>query len=242
MHLENKTIVVTGTNRGIGKALVTELLKRNVRKVYATARNIDHIESYGDARVVPLKLDITNEEQVKAVAKEASDTDLLINNAGAAEYISAMDGPPKMIERDMNTNYYGTLNMMRAFVPVLEKKSVSAIANVVSIVAFVNFPNLGGYCASKAALYSITQGARIELKHKCINVHSINPGPIDTDMAKGSDVDKTSPEETARNILDGLEADEADIFPDQIGRAMFDTWLKHYRDLEHMVASMLKSA
>lgn len=240
MNLENKTVVVTGANRGIGKALVAALLKRNVGKIYATARNTGQIKNFADERIIPIALDITKPEQILAVAEEASDTDLLINNAGVAEYATILGGSRSLMERDMNTNYYGTLDMMRAFVPVLERKTSSAIANVVSIVAFVNFPTLGGYCASKAALYSITQGARIELKHKGISVHSINPGPIDTDMGKGGDGEKTSPEETARNILDGLEADEADIFPDPIGRAMFDTWLQHYRDLEDQVAGMLE--
>lgn len=236
MNLKNKVVFITGANRGIGKSLLVELLKHDVKKVYATARNPDQIADCDDERVVTLALDITDANQVSAVAQKATDTDILINNAGVASFVSAFTGPMESIERDMQTNYFGTLSMMRAFIPALEKKQQSAIVNIASIAAFVNFPFLGGYSASKAALYSITQGARIELTEKGISVHSVNPGPIDTDMGKDVDMDKTSPAETAAAILDGFEAGEADIFPDPAGKSMFETWSNDYRDLEKMIA------
>lgn len=238
MQLQNRTALVSGANRGIGKALVTALLDRGVKKVYATARNPAQLPDFGDDRVVPLKLDITDATQIQQAASEAADIDLLLNNAGVAAFSSILDGPMELVERDMNTNFYGTLNMVRNFLPVLGKQDGAAIVNIVTIGAFVNFPIISGYCASKAALFSLTQGMRIELAAKNIAVHSVNPGPIDTDMAKDFEMDKTSPEATAEGILDGLAADIGDIFPDPGGAGMFDVWKQDYRELEKMVASM----
>ncbi len=238
MQIEDKTVLVSGANRGIGKSLVNALLKRGVKKVYAGARNPEDLPDFGDERVVPLRLDITDDEQVNQAVADAVDIDMLVNNAGVAAFSSIINGPMDLVTRDMNTNYYGTLRMIRAFLPELEKKDKPVIVNMVTIGAFVNFPILGGYCASKAALFSLTQGIRIELAEKNIAVHSVNPGPIDTDMAKEFEMDKTSPEDTAEGILNGLEADIADIFPDPGGEGMFNVWKQDYRELENMVAQM----
>lgn len=241
-QIKDRIIFVTGANRGIGKALVQAFLDHGAKKVYAAARDPQKIPDFGDSRVVKIALDITNTAQLAAAAKQAADTQVLINNAGVAASSSALSGPIEDVERDMQTNYFGTLAAMRAFLPVLEKNKPSAIANVASIVAFVNFPSFGGYCASKAALFSITQGARIELAGRGIAVHSINPGPIDTDMARDIEMEKTSPGDTAKAIIKGLEAGEPDIFPDATGRGMFDVWSKNYRDLEASVAAMTDPA
>lgn len=238
MQLENRTVLVSGANRGIGKSLVDALLDRGVKKIYATARKPEQLPDFNDDRVIPLKLDITDSEQIKHAATEASDVEILINNAGVAAFSSIINGSMDLVKRDMDTNFYGTLNMVRAFLPMLEQKQNPAIVNVVTIGAFVSFPILGGYCASKAALFSLTQGIRIELAEKGIAVHSVNPGPIDTDMAKEFETDKTSPEDTARGIVTGLESDIADIFPDPGGEYMFGIWKENYRDLEKMVAEM----
>ena len=232
MQVKDKIILVTGSNRGIGKALVSELLGRGAKKIYAAARKIEQLPDFGDDRVVPLQLDITNDGQINDAVQKAGDIDILFNNAGVASFVKSLDGDMAKIEQDMKVNYFGTLAMMRAFIPVLEKKPQSAIANVASIAAFITFPELDAYCASKAALYSVTQGARITLASKGIAVHSINPGPIDTDMAKDIPVEKASPEETAKNIIDGFEAGEADIFPDDASKEMFGDWKKDYRAME----------
>lgn len=238
MNIEQRTALVTGANRGIGKALVEGLLKRGVKKVYATARNPDQLPDFEDERVVPIQLDVTSIEQVKSATDIASDVDLLINNAGVAAYTSLLDGPMDLLERDMRTNYYGTLGVTRAFLPALESKHQAAIVNIVSIAAFNNFPVLGGYSASKAAEFSMSQGIRIELAPKNISVHTVNPGPIDTDMAKDFPSDKTSPEETVENIIVALEAGEQDIFPDQGSKDMIGVWKQDYRNLEQMVNDM----
>lgn len=239
MNFDNKVVFITGANRGIGKALVFSVLKRGVKKIYATARDVESLPDFSDDRVAALRLDITDQEQISAAVTSAPDVDILINNAGVAAFSSIVDGSIEAVERDMTTNYYGTLNMVRAFVPLLEKKKQSSIVNMVTIGAFVNFPILGGYCASKSALFSMSQGIRIELQPKGISVHTVNPGPIDTDMAKDfDDPNKPTAEVTAENIISALEHGEEDIFPDATGKGMFDLWKNSYRDLEKAVFEM----
>ncbi len=238
MRLDEKTVLITGSNRGIGLAIVTALLGRDVKKIYAAARNPDNLPNFDDDRVVPLKLDITDPDQVRNAAESAVDVDLLINNAGVAAFTSLLDGPLELLQRDMGTNYFGTLDMVRSFVPVLETKRDAAIVNVVTIAAFVNFPMVGGYSASKSALFSLSQGIRIELATRGIAVHTVNPGPIDTDLAADFPAEKASPESTAENILAALENGEIDIFPDVGSQEMITVWKKDYRELEQMVNQM----
>ena len=238
MKIANRIVLVSGANRGIGKAIVEELLKNNVKKVYAGARSISSLPQFNDDRVIPIELDITNSILVKKASEKANDIDLLINNAGVATFSSILEGPIDDVHKDMNTNFFGSLKMTRAFVPVLERNESSAIVNIVTIGAFGSFPIVGGYCASKAALFSMSQATRIELAPKRISVHTVNPGPIDTDMAKEFDSDKTSPEKTAQNIITELQNDTADIFPDPGSQAMFEIWKKDYRDLEKMIGGM----
>lgn len=238
MDISNRTALVTGANRGIGQALVEALLAQGVRRVYAAARRPESLPAFGDERVLPLRLDINDAQQVAAAAAEAQDVDLLLNNAGRASFASLLDADEDELRADMETNYFGTLRVIRAFLPVLERNTDPAIVNVASIAAFVNFPALGGYSATKAALFSLSQGLRTELTPRGIAVHTVNPGPIDTEMAAELDMDKTSPAQAAASILQGLSRGEADIFPDDAARQMFEVWQGDYRALEAMVAQM----
>ena len=242
MKLNQKTALVTGANRGIGRATVEALLAAGATKVYAAARSIDRLPAFGDSRVHTLELDVTDPASIAAAVAAADDVNLLINNAGTAHFGGVLDSPLGDIEADMRVNYFGTLDVIRQFMPVLENNADPAIVNVVTIAAFVNFPGLGGYSASKAALYSLTQGLRIDLAPRGISVHTVNPGPIDTDMAKDLEMAKTSPEEAARRILQGLENDEADIFPDDGSEQMFGVWRGNYRDLEQAIYDMHHAA
>ena len=242
MNIKDRTILITGANRGIGRATVDALLAAGAARVYAGARRLDSLPDFGDSRVIPIQIDITDPDSISSAAETANDIDLLINNAGALAMGNVLDSPRENIERDMNVNYFGTLDMARAFVPVLETKPGAALVNVVTIAAFVSFPGLGGYSASKAALFSLSQGLRIELAPRGIAVHTVNPGPIDTDMAKDLEMDKTSPETAAANIVRGLENDEADIFPDAAAEQMFGLWRGNYRDLEAAVFEMHHNA
>ena len=242
MNFDQKTVLITGANRGIGKHTVESLLKRNVSKVYAAARNPAQLPDFGDDRVIPLALDITNAGQVLKATEIASDTDILINNAGVAAFTSLLDGPTELLNRDMQTNYFGTLEMVRQFVPVLEGKPGAAIVNVVTIAAFSNFPIFGGYSASKSALFSLSQGIRIELATRGISVHTVNPGPNETNLVAEFPGDKCDPVITAENALLALEKGEADIFPDEASQKMIAIWKRDYRDLEAMVNQMHNAA
>jgi NAD(P)-dependent dehydrogenase (short-subunit alcohol dehydrogenase family) len=242
MKLNDRNILVTGANRGIGRALVDALLAAGAAKVYAGARRLESLPDFGDSRVQPVQIDITDPASVQAAAEVAADVDLLVNNAGTAQMASVTDAPLATLEADMNVNYYGTLNVIRRFLPTLDARPGAAIVNVVTVAAFVNFPGLGGYSASKAALFSVSQGLRIELAPRGIAVHTVNPGPIDTDMAKDLDMDKSSPETVAANVVRGLEADEADIFPDPAAEQMIGLWKGNYRDLEAAVYDLHHAA
>jgi NAD(P)-dependent dehydrogenase (short-subunit alcohol dehydrogenase family) len=238
MNIEKKTIFVSGANRGIGKSIVEALLKQPVVKIYAAARNIEDVPEFGDIRVVPVKLDITDPDLIKKAVDEAQDVDVLINNAGVATLSSVVTSEPDILRYDMNVNYFGTLNMIRFFVPVLEKRGNGAIANVISIVGLASMFSIGGYSASKAALFSATQAMRVELKAKNISVHGIFPGPIDTDMSRDSDMPKTSAQVAAENIVEGIIAGQEDIFPDPMSSQLSELWAKDPKGLERQFASM----
>lgn len=238
MKLENKVIFVTGANRGIGRAIVEALLKKGVRKVYAAARKVEDLPKWGDARVVSVQLDITIPAQIQKAAAGAKDVNALINNAGVASMASVVTGAEEMLIHDMQVNYFGTLNMVRAFVPVIEKNGPGAIANISSVVGLASMPAIGGYSASKAALFSASQAMRAELKARNISVHTIFPGPIDTDMARGFEFDKTSPQITAENILEGINTGNEDIFPDPMSAGVGEAWSKDPKSLERSFSSM----
>ena len=237
MKLDNKTVFVSGANRGIGKAIVDALLKQKIKKIYAGARKVEDLPKFGDNRVVPIALDITNRAQIQKASQIAGDVDVLINNAGVLSNAGVVTGSPEMLMRDMEVNYFGTLSMVHAFVPVLEKNGGGAIANVISIVGLAPMAGIGGYSASKAALFSATQAMRSELKPKKISVHGIFPGPINTDMARGFEIQKTSAKETAENIVSGIIAGQEDIFPDPMSADVGKLWAKDPKGLERQFSS-----
>ena len=238
MKLKNKVVLITGTNRGIGKSLVKAVLDKGAKKVYATSRSLSKNIDFKDKRIVLLELDITDIKKIEDVARYATDTQVLINNAGILSQGNILEGDLEKIHLDMDVNYFSTINMMRAFAPVIEKNTSPAIINIVSIAAYTNFPFIAGYSASKAALYSATQAARIELKNKGISVYAIHPGAIDTDMNKGYEGEMTSPDEVAISILNEVETDKPDIIPDKVGRGMYEIWKKNPPDLEEIASKM----
>jgi NAD(P)-dependent dehydrogenase (short-subunit alcohol dehydrogenase family) len=237
VKLDNQNIVVTGANRGIGAGLVRELLKHNVGKIYATARKLESLPDFGDKRVIPVALDITDAKQVAAAAVTAKDANILINNAGTAHFGGIIDNTLDAVTADMNTNFYGSVAMMRAFAPVLEKNGKGLIANVSSGAGLAAFPLIGSYSASKAALHSATQSARADLAPRGIHVAGVYPGPIDTDMAKDFPMEKASVESTAREIVAGLIAEDEYIFPDPMSQESGKLWLRDPRALEQQFAA-----
>lgn len=238
MNLDNQTIFVSGANRGIGKAIVEALLKHPVKKIYAAARDVGQLPNFNDSRIVPITLDITDVAQIVTAAKQASDTQVLINNAGALGFFSVVTAEPADLQRDMQVNYFGTLNVVHHFVPVLKQNGGGAIANVISIVGLASMAGIGAYSASKAALFSATQAMRAELKAQNISVHGIFPGPIDTDMGRDFNMKKASAEDAAENIVAGLLAGNEDIFPDPMSANLSALWGKDPKGLERQFAAM----
>ncbi|MEQ5790785.1 SDR family oxidoreductase [Muricauda sp. NFXS6] len=239
--LQDKTIFITGANRGIGKSLVKASLEKGARKIYAAARNMDKLPDFGDNRVVPMALDISNTEQVVHCAALAVDTNVLINNAGILEPGNILEGEMEMFRHMMETNYFSTLEMMRAFAPVLTRNAPGILVNIVSIVAYSPLASIAGYSAAKAALYSATLSVRCELADRDIVVHAVNPGAIDTDMNKGSEWEMPSPDRIAPRILEAVEQGTLDIVPDDMGQGMYAQWkenpeklAKTFHDMYHI--------
>ncbi len=236
--LKDKVILITGANRGIGKSLVKASLEKGAKKIYATSRKSNKMPDFGDERVVPLELDITDNTQISKVAEKSTDVEVLINNAGILSQGNILEGEISAVENDMEVNYYGTVNMMRAFAPILKKNAPAKIINLVSIVAYSPLPSIAAYSVSKAALYSATLSVRIELAKKGITVHAINPGAIDTEMNKGSDWDMPAPDGIAKIILAKVEAGELEIVPDEMGLGMFSAWKEAPSKLAEMYSNM----
>ena len=243
MNIKNSIALVTGANRGIGRAFVEELLAGGAAKVYATARDVetltDVVASAPD-RVIPVALDVTKPDMILTAAENHTDVTLLINNAGIAAFaglIAAEDDHPARGE--METNYFGTLNMTRAFAPVLAANGGGAIINLASIASYVNVPALGSYSASKAAVHSLTQGIRAELAVQGTSVLGVYPGPVDTDMAEGFPMEKTPPHEVVNTIFEALESGQEDVYPDPMSVDLHAGLLGDSKAVEKQVDEML---
>jgi NAD(P)-dependent dehydrogenase (short-subunit alcohol dehydrogenase family) len=237
MKIEGSVALVTGANRGLGKAIVEALVEAGAAKVYAAARDERKV-SADAARVVPLTLDTTKPDQIAAAAKKADDVTLLINNAGVLTSYNVLTTSPPEIDADFRTNFHGTLSVIRAFLPVLERAHGGAtIVNVLSLASLASFPALGGYSASKAAAYSITQALRPELKAKQIEILAALPGVIDTDMVKDLRFPKTSAADTAKGLLAGIARGEEEIYPDPMAQQMGALWNKSHKEFERAFAS-----
>ena len=229
MKIEGSAALVTGTNRGLGRAFVEDLLARGVRRIYAASRNGT---PHADPRVVALRLDVTDPAQVRAAAAAAPDVTLLINNAGVLPAMSALQCDPAQLQRDLDVNMHGMLSVTRAVLPALEAAPQAAIVNILSVVSLASIPALGGYSASKAAAWSLTMALRAELRGKGIRVHGAFPGLIDTDMVRDIPLPKTPPDAVARAILDGVAADQDDISPDPMSVEAVGMFLRDPRALE----------
>ncbi len=231
-NLDGKTVLVTGATRGIGAAVVRELLKHKVKKIYAGARNPAALPAFGDSRVAPLQLDITNPKSVAAARAAAGDIDVLINNAGTAVLSDFLDSADETLAADVETNYVGTLRVTRAFAPAIVARGGGLIANVVSVVGLTSAPPLSSYSASKAALHSQTQALRARLKASHVQVLGIYPGPVETELARDIPLEKASPESVAVEIVAGIQAGETYIFPDPIAKHVGALWANDGRSLD----------
>lgn len=216
--LTGKTVLVTGASRGLGQALADQALARGAARVYAAARRPG---KHPDPRVAPLRLDITDAEQIRAAVEQIQSLDVLINNAG----VSIVDDlrEVSVIEAHLAVNLYGTYRVTQALLPRLTA-SGGAIVNVLSLAALATVPVTPAYAISKAAAFSMTQSLRTLLADQGVRVHAALPGPIDTDMIRDWDIPKTSPAEVAAAILDGVARGQEEIFPDPMSAALAPEW------------------
>jgi NAD(P)-dependent dehydrogenase (short-subunit alcohol dehydrogenase family) len=241
MKIKNAIVLVTGANRGLGRAVVEASLLAGAQRVYASARDprsLHELVQRSEGRVVGLELDVTNAASLARAAEMAPDVTLLVNNAGVLASFGLLTSETSAIAQDLAINFYGVLATTKAFLPTLERSATrgeAALVNVLSVVALANLPALGGYSASKAAAASVTQGLRVDLRARGIGVHGVFAGAIDTDMTKGMDMAKTSPGDVARAILEGVEHGEEDIFPDAMSRQISAIWRDNPKQVERQL-------
>jgi NAD(P)-dependent dehydrogenase (short-subunit alcohol dehydrogenase family) len=218
MTTADKTVLVTGANRGIGQALVEEALNRGAKRVYAGARQpVNHV----DGRVTPLTLDVTNAAQIQRAVDEVDSLDILINNAGVALYDDLSDRA--VLERHLAVNLFGAYGVIQAFLPLLIR-SEGAIVNNLSANALAPLPLIPAYSISKAAAFNMTQSLRVLLAAQGVRVHAVLTGLVDTDMTRGLDIPKASPDTVAQGIFDGVENGRAEIFPDPMSESLAQSW------------------
>ncbi len=245
LRLEGRVILVTGANRGIGRSLVESLVARGARKVYATARNPETLADLvagREGRVVALRLDITEPEEVERAAAQAADVDLLVNNAGVMGHHLGEFSDRLWLDaarQEFETNVLGTLRVSQAFAPVLARNGGGTIVNLSSLAGLAAMSPALTYSSSKAALHSLTQSTRQLLRDQGTFVAGVYPGPIDTEMSTPFMLPKASPASTADAILDGLERGLEEIFPDPFAVEYGTTYAVNPKGLEQRIAAML---
>jgi NAD(P)-dependent dehydrogenase (short-subunit alcohol dehydrogenase family) len=218
MTIVGSTVLVTGANRGLGRALVEEALNRGAARVYAgTRRPLSH----PDERVTPLALDVTDAGQIKAAAERVGALDLLVNNAGVALFDDLSDRDT--LERHLAVNLFGTHGVTQAFLPALTLAR-GAVVNILSVASFAALPMIPAYSVSKAAAFSLTQAQRALLSGRGVRVHAVMAGPVDTDMSRDLDIPKSSPESVAGAVFDAVEKGEEEIFPDPMSQSLAESW------------------
>ncbi|MFF3754746.1 SDR family oxidoreductase [Streptomyces sp. NPDC002018] len=216
MDIQNSVAVVTGANRGLGRHLAAQTLSRGAAKVYACARNPSSVDLPG---AIPLQLDITDPASVARAAEVASDATLLINNAGVSTHAGLIDGDLADIRLEMETHYFGTLSVTRAFAPVLAANGGGAILNVLSLLAWAHYPAYGAYSAAKAAEWAMVDVVRQELAPSGIDVTALHVGYMDTDMADYVDAaNKVDPAMVAGLALDGIQERALEVVADERSR------------------------
>lgn len=215
MDIKGSIAIVTGANRGMGRHFARQLLERGAAKVYAGVRRVEGVEIPG-AEVVPL--DITDPASVAAAASVASDATLVINNAGIATFANLVSGSEDAIRSEMETNFFGTLNMVRAFAPVLGSNGGGAMLNILSVLSWRSAGLGHAYSAAKAASWSLTNGARLELAAQGTQVTGLHVGGVDTDMLKDIPAVKADPADVVRAGLDGIESGALEVLADQVSK------------------------
>jgi len=227
--INGKVALVTGANRGIGRAITETLLDRDARRVYAAVRRPDSaqplIDQYGSDRVVALELDLSKPETIKKAAEIATDVHLLVNNAGVLTTTQPIhDDAEKNLAFEIDVNLYGLIRIANAFAPVLKANGGGALVQLNSVASIRNFGMLATYSASKAASYSITQALREQLAEQNTQVLSVHPGPIETDMTEDLHFDKDAPQTVADGIVNALREGEFHLFPDKVASELWQQY------------------
>jgi NAD(P)-dependent dehydrogenase (short-subunit alcohol dehydrogenase family) len=217
MNIQDSTVLVTGANRGIGKAFADALLDRGATKVYAAVRDVATVT---DPRLVPIQLDVTDPDRIAVVARELDDVEVVVNNAGVLHVSVPLSASLDTARVELETNYLSLVSMTQAFAPVLERNGGGAFVNVLSVFAWVATPLLTTYSASKAAAWSFTNAARVELRRQGTRVVGVYAGGVDTEMTAALDVEKIPPATVATSALDALEAGESEAVVDDYSRAV----------------------
>lgn len=240
LNPNEKTAFVSGANRGIGKAITIELLENGAKKVYAGARNIETLNElnakYGD-RLIPVQLDVTDSASINNATSQIEDLDLLVNNAGvfSVGQIFSDAAQPSLTE-NLNVNVWGLINLSNALVKHLKKDEATAIVNISSVAGLGNMPMASTYSVSKAAVHSITQGMRAELSDSNTLVTGVYPGPIDTDMTAEVEMEKDSPENVAKSIINGLISGTEDVYPDVMSQQIGESYATNPKAIEQQFA------
>ncbi len=244
MDIEKKTVLITGANRGIGKAYAEEFLKNGAKKVYLGVRDLTSVEEFvaqAPDILIPIQLDVTNTADIEAAANTADDVEILINNAGILFMDSTNDNDAaENARKQFEVNYIGPLLITQAFAPVLKKNGGGVLITVSSIAGHVTFPGLASYCVSKYAAQSLILSHRLDLKEQGTHVIGVYPGPIETDMTKDIHLDKFSPSIVTQATIEAIKNGEEDIFPDAMSQELYATLRKDPKTVEANMLAMLQ--
>ncbi|NYE64116.1 NAD(P)-dependent dehydrogenase (short-subunit alcohol dehydrogenase family) [Duganella sp. 1224] len=216
MNLKDAVVLVTGANRGLGKALAAAAVQAGARKVYAAARKPETVDIAG---ATPLKLDVTNAADIAAAVRAIPDLTLLVNNAGI-HVVGGVIRPDAVdaARAELEANFFGPLALSNAFAPVLGRNGGGAIINILSALSWASFPSTGTYSASKAAAWALTNGLRGELAGQNTQVVAAHMGYMDTDMTANVDAPKSAPADIAHAIYAGLQAGDDEVLADEVSK------------------------